>query len=1158
NKFAMQIVEPNSANLQTIVVTPNSGYRLYGWYKSIADSTYVGGHEYYDAIFAQGNVVSQDTGYAFSPVEDKDLYVARMQASVTFHDYQGNVIDRSGANESETNDNYYFYKEQLPTFEPGNKPVDTNEKFIGWTTVEGTHLSITSNELEGYKANGQFYEAGDEITTTLQLYPVYASLISNIHLIYEGNELDAVNDVTLREGYGRAFASIDENNVATISITKEYSDPTHYRFLGWYEDGHRISREESFVLEGVDLTQEHTYTARFEYLVDYYVKDQYTNSGSYSYKNGALYQSVWHTYGEDMQQIAAPNFISSTFEGWVLDGYQGTQSAVGYIVTKADDKAYSKVSNASDSGYTISCTTDFPNSATIDKSKSGARITLTVQENPNYHLQFWTRDDWGLVTGIDHTLGKDNPYVHNYGTGFSYQFRARMLADATFHQYDGSSTNVLRGYQENVLQDGNGVREYHYLMDDKLIDNSAITTLGGEVNISASPSALGRSGYYFVGWIDKDSLSEEEIAYVFDIDEYTSSSLEKAKPYVLNTDDLVEKAMPNIYAIYVPYSILTTTNIKEVGVRAPQNLPSDPTYVGLDDTQESSTLSFMIPDGSEYVIGNSGETYRLTKFTVRINGGEEERIESPYTYTVKVGNQYVFMAYYEPLVVNFHINAIDTITFIRNNGQSINRTNETMPEPQFDIASTIAADTGYTYLFVGYTEEESPTIYHRLDSATEIDTLMLVKGGTIVTHSMDLYPVYAPISISLQSNIDGQLSASGYNPSVIRYMVNRGNDEVELVATSVQGYTFKGWYSQYTNDTNPGTLLSTDSNMVLDKESAFEGAIYTAVYEPTITVNFHGTDEMRSVIYSTSFPIGSRSFVTESTQFENGEGELITIEGSPIDGEAFERILVQLSSSQYFVEWVYQDGEGNIHRWNEFSTNAISTNMDLYPSVVEMSAYEVPTDLEGTRIFEEATDILNLSLERNIAGSETTYTCKANFKDEYYRIQGDVAGNNRNQLVPTIGIHLVEGIYVNEKIENILANSTVALYAQSEGNLIEEKIVDAEGNAIFPLFGTINVTTHATDIEDDFLYTVVRNDDASALETVRFSLRDGETKQIYVPYGQYTIKQDNEYSWRYSDQQEVSGLVVSNLRNANAEFHNEKANLKWFDHSERRINKYEN
>ena len=1156
-RYALQIVAPMSEP-QTIVVSPNTGYRLYGWYKAQANSTSVDGHDYYDEIFDSSSIVSTDTGYTFTGVQDKDLYLARMQALVNYHDYQNNIIDRTGEGDSSTSDNYYFYKESIPDFEPSNKPADSNQRFIGWTTVEGEHLSITSDEIEGYIANNQFYVAGDEVTGTLNLYPVYASFITNINLIYEGNELDDIDDHTLRDGYGHLSASIDENNIATIQVNYDMDDLSHYRFLGWYEDGHKVSKEETYVLEGVDLTKQHTYEARFEYLVDYYIRDTHTDTDEQSYHKGGLYESVWHRYNELTKQISGPDFFEEEFKGWVLNDYDSGVSSNDHPITTAYEKIYSdyRFTGTLISAYTFTMTTDFPDSAElVDNGTSSVSFAIDLTENAGYHFGFWSSEISRNGNIRYQNIGNNNPYIGKHGTSSSigesldsyevYRYHARMLADVVFHQYDSSTNNILRGYHENILQSYGNTRSYQYVMNDNDIPADAVVSLGGQIDIDASPAALDRPGYYFVGWIDKDSMSQSEIDYVFDIDDYTSSSLAKAEPYVLDDSDLTERTMPNIYAVYVPYRIITTTNIKEIGVNPPQNLPSDPSYSGLDYTNKTSNISFVIKDDEEYVIGDSGEKYQLIRFTVSINDGQETEIESPYEYEVMAGNHYVFKAYYEPLVINFHVDTDEIISIVRNSGETINKSSEEMPLPRFEVNG----------IFMGYSEEESGTGYHLLDDVSQLDDYTLVNGGSVVTHSMELYPVYVRIAIDVNSNIDTYLVDEGIEPSSVRYVENN-NDYANIVATeTVNAYQFVGWYTDYVDDGNLGNLVSKDKEVIINGEDAITDKLYTAVYKQVVRVNYHGIDDDRTVIYCANVVSGTRSFIESVTYIDPTTEQEVTVDAI-IDGEAFELIDESLGDNQKFINWVYYDGE-NTYQWDEFANEIIVTGMDLYPKVVEAKSYERPLDKDGNVIFTDEIDFVSVILSSTNNDDVITYECNAFFNKEYYNIEGDIEEYKRNEIIPQVAIRTTETTYLPEILNTAKTGVEVSLYKVEYGDLIGTKNTDVYGYANFPLYGLFTINNNAEGENDDFIIIVSRSDGEEYVPYLRFSLRDDESKIIRLPYGDYSVSIDNDYAWRYADKSAATGRIISNYRDAEVKLVNIKDNNKWFDYSERKVNEYE-
>ena len=181
--------------------------------------------------------------------------------------------------------------------------------------MNGGYAAITSTQLAELKNAGAFYPAGTEITVLgpTDFYPVYTDYVSNIMTVFEGNEQDATDDQTRRDGVGKTDVKVETAEDGTSAYTVQVLDvsgkaiseegqlPDGYRFLGWYENKGtedaplevRVSRDPSYPLPAdVDLTAPHTYIARFEYRVDYYVR-AYTN---HEFTDSKLLCSVWNRY----------------------------------------------------------------------------------------------------------------------------------------------------------------------------------------------------------------------------------------------------------------------------------------------------------------------------------------------------------------------------------------------------------------------------------------------------------------------------------------------------------------------------------------------------------------------------------------------------------------------------------------------------------------------------------------------------------------------------------------------------------------------------------------------------------------------------------------------------------------------------------------------
>lgn len=256
--FAVQGFKPTTTGYMVdLSAAANANFRFVEWYRipNVTAFSAPEGHEYFSELMAQGNKVSSNAVYSNAECVDNDLFLAHMEALVRFHDIAGDVIDTTGNDYADGSDgtaddkNWYSFEQALPNVVPSTHlPESANAKLIGWTTEKsaeagGGYSAIANDTLNQLRLNGTFYQTGDPVKKPMELYPVYADLISNVITIHEGNEQDAIADKSLRNGVGMTWATIDENNAATIHVGGEGSTngkltpfPEGYRFLGWYTD----------------------------------------------------------------------------------------------------------------------------------------------------------------------------------------------------------------------------------------------------------------------------------------------------------------------------------------------------------------------------------------------------------------------------------------------------------------------------------------------------------------------------------------------------------------------------------------------------------------------------------------------------------------------------------------------------------------------------------------------------------------------------------------------------------------------------------------------------------------------------------------------------------------------------------------------------------
>lgn len=463
--FAVQGFKPTTTGYMVdLSAAVNANFRFVEWYRipDVTASSAPEGHEYFAGLMEGKTPVSLEAVYSKAECVDNDLFLAHMEAQVVFHDIAGNAIDKtSGAAGGDRSNDWYTFEAPLPAVTPAVRPASETAKLIGWTTDKsseagGGYSSITDTEQTQLRLNGSFYQTGDPIEKPMNLYPVYADLISNAVTIHEGHEQDNVNDPSRREGVGQTWVTMDENNTATIHVGGEGSTngnltafPKGYRFIGWYTDdgnGNQvcISREQEYTLNGVDLSKAHEYTARFEYRVQFWLPQKMRSlqaasdfgfafakkvSEIYVRYNTQLFNSEWDSdyINSSVYQVALSNASGYQwkFVAWTdsnirfkddgtLKIYEQKDSGSSYanLIASANEIKYN-INNTVTAPFELSALwqhpdpyaqrsayvyTDFPYSAQVEETAvtGNDNRTVTAHMNAGYNFVFWNM--YGVAT----------------------------------------------------------------------------------------------------------------------------------------------------------------------------------------------------------------------------------------------------------------------------------------------------------------------------------------------------------------------------------------------------------------------------------------------------------------------------------------------------------------------------------------------------------------------------------------------------------------------------------------------------------------------------------------------------------------------------------------------------------------------------------------
>lgn len=1262
----------------------NGGYRFMGWFRESdvrvnrigQDNSWFDGKTDADAVAAGKQVqkseahehtstYTADNAKGVDGFKGNDLFIASYEAQVLFYNVKGETLAWQSGEEHDKSTDWYRYGVGLTPAAPADRgTLSASATFIGWTTqpsgeagMHGGYAAITSPKLAELKNAGAFYPAGTEITVLgpTDFYPVYTDYVSNIMTVFEGNEQDATDDQTRRDGVGKTDVKVETAEDGTSAYTVQVLDvsgkaiseegqlPDGYRFLGWYENKGtedaplevRVSRDPSYTLPAdVDLTAPHTYIARFEYRVDYYVR-AYTN---HEFTDSKLLCSVWNRYQTPFEENVGSTFVRENVVHWgpehvdhgIKDSYEtcGTRFTKETLVVSPLN-AYShniKNDTGADTLKNLYADTDFPGAATLSDTWTSASLNVTVKPvNDRYRLNFWTLERDG-----EYWTYVKNPIKSMVRTDKKYYVRAMITTDVNFYNKgDNVVRTATRRYESNLLQTKvNGADPtftYYYPHVNKSVkvaekpEDGEKGSYESPLTLEASPTDADMAvpGYKFLGWISTAEVQKDSDVwkYIYDVagDSYVTSDPDKAEPY-LATDESKVTQWQDAYPVYAKYDVSYTTNLHRAGFEGTDKV-NVPSYniapvINADTNPATATVT---PDVTTPVYKAGGELYKLQKVEIELPNGEIKTL--PYdvehgtcSYPVEPGGAYTFVAYYSPLAVVYHLNATDVDGKVAQQDDMLGNLNGGIPKPTYDV-STIDADTGKFNVFVGWTEAK-PAPGKGYVAWSE--GIRMVSASTVVKAPMELYPVYRPSLVTVQSNIDSKLA----NPDLVRSLGRTDSgDQISLeikAAEEVEGtdgtkYDFVGWSRDYVND-GQYTLMTDDEKYPLEGSEPFESVTYTAVYKiAPYKVRYHGVDG--SVVFTATVDSdGERA--TGAGFVHNVDVPKVDESGNPVydndgnpemekksvayDPDAHSKIVALLDERaasgdvrELFLEWRYVPDGGAAKSWNEFKDESVKGDMDLYPVTYRVVAKDT-SDPENHVTMTTAQ--LKWLLDPNAANTVDNSADKAPFKVCFAEpFMG-------TQLTVTVkrASYGPDASMTEEPVND----QYVSLYSLGSGNgsfdlanRLESKKTgegkQGDGNAVFDFAKThaltiVKKTTDASAMGQTFRFKVARKaSEDSPAETrmveVKVSERrdeDGETwyvgsVQFAAPTGIYTVEEDTNWAWRYEGELSTPGkapgksaeLTISSASSAGdavVTCVNTRANDKWVDGGSRAKNVWEN
>lgn len=1019
----------------------NGGYRFMGWFREPnvhvnrigQDNSWFDGKTD-DAAVKDGKRVEKNANHDLSSeykadngtgVDEKygfkgnDLFIASYEAQVLFYNVKGETLDWHDGKAHDRSTDWYRYGAGLTPAAPVDRGgLPDSATFVGWTTqrsneegMNGGYAAITSTALADLKNNGAFYPAGSMITVVgpTDFYPVYSDYVSNIITVFEGNEQDTTDNETLRDGVGNTHVDVQPGKNGTSSYTvqvrgvdnKPLSEggtlPDGYRFLGWYEnkqnaDGSsvevRVSRDPSYTLPAdVDLTVPHTYTARFEYRVDYYVR-AYTNK---EFTESTKLCFVWNRYQTPFEENVGSTFVRENVVHWgsehvdhgIKDNYDGTCETryTTKTLVVSPFKAYShnvKNDTGSDTQKNLFADTDFPGAATL--SDEWTSISLNVSISPvsdRYHLNFWTLERGNSCwTYVKNPIESTMLYLNT-----KYYVRAMVTTDVNFYNKDNTILKAAtRRYESNLLQNKvNGsdpTYTYYYPHVNTSVEakgkpqDGLASSYESPLTLESSPTdaEMAVSGYKFLGWISTAEVQKDSDVwnYIYDVkgDSFTTSDPNKAAPY-LATEKSVVTRWQDAYPVYAKYNVSYTTNLHRAGFEGTSevNVPKYDIVPVINADADPATAT-VTPDIATTVYKSGDELYKLDKVEIELPNGEVKELESngdnSYSYSVEPGGAYTFVAYYSPLAVVYHLNAKDVDGKVAQRDDTLGSLKDGIPLPTYKIGDIDDA-TGKYNVFVGWTETKPAA---GSGYVVWSDSVSMVNKNTVVKAPMELYPVYRASAVRVQSNIDANLDDRESVRSLSR---TDSGDQISLevkAAAEVVGkdgtkYDFVGWSRDYKSD-DDYTLMTDDEKYPLEGNEPFKSVTYTAVYKITpYKVRYHGVDG--KVIYTATVDSGNEratgaGFVhdVDVPKMDANGKPVYDDKGNPVmeqksvayDADAYSKIVALLDERtatsgdmrELFLEWRCVSTDGSAKSWDEFKGAPVKGDMDLYPVTYRVTA----------------------------------------------------------------------------------------------------------------------------------------------------------------------------------------------------------------------------
>lgn len=731
--------------------------------------------------------------------------------------------------------------------------------------------------------------------------------------------------------------------------------------------------------------------------------------------------------------------------------------------------------------------------------------------------------------------------------------------------------------------------------------------------------------YKFLGWISTAEVQKgsDVWKYIYDVedDSFTTSDPDKAEPYLVKPDFKVTQYQ-DAYPVYAKYDVRYTTNLYRAGFKGTDKV-NVPRYdiapvINADTDPATATVT---PDITTTVYADgTGGVYQLKKLEIELElpDGSVE-VLSPtdvggniYSYPVDLGKSYTFVAYYTPIAVVYHLNDTDIDGKLAQEGNTLGSLKDGMPLPTYNVGDIDAATNAYN-AFVGWTETKPASGNGYVIWS---DGLPMVNTNTVVNAPMELYPVYRASAVIVQSNIDANLD----NPDSVRFLSRTDSGDqislevratAEVVGRDGTKYDFVGWSRDYESDSKY-TLMTEYDKYPLEGSEPFKGATYTAVYKVTpYKVRYHSVDG--AVIFTATVDSGDERaqdgkpgfvYTVDVPKMDESGNPVYDNDGNPVmeqksvayDPDAHSKIVALLDEQaaangdkrELFLEWRYVGADGNAKSWDEFKSEPVKGDMDLYPVTYRVVANDTSDPASPVTMTAQLKWLLDPAAANTVDDGADKAPFKVCFAEPFMGTQLTVTVTQASYGPGAEGVSAAEEP-VNGKF--------VSLYSLGSGNgsfdlanRLEYKKTgedgQGDGNAVFNFDQThaltiVKKTTDASAMGQTFRFKVTKTAEGASPETRVVEVKvdkqqpeNGETwyvgsVQFAAPAGIYTVEEDTNWAWRYEGELSTPGkapgksaeLTISSASSAGdavVTCVNTRAKDKWVDGGSRAKNVWEN